>query len=397
MPQIKPVPGTKIGLYDISDWNRATIADGKWLNDNTIQPLEDNEWILASAINNVSAKVDKIEQRSDVADVVGTHKDLLDYSADLSERDIVKVLCDSAYNDAQVYWRVDPDGSVEGVDYNWTYVGSAANVRLTSQDGSIGISEITGGYDLSIAAKPSVMFTYSQSKTGSGSFTFNNPISSEGDAITFDNNTMTLSKGFYHVDLKLNVNSNERSNRILRFYLSDTANQSPNHSTISSMDNGAVGYYEFDLSYQGCPIKYDIGYDIEITDDSKTYSVSILAPDGEAIPSSVTSQISAFNIHKLTGSAGGGGGGGGGGEYRAGWGIQINDSTISVNDNDVQRKLTAGTGIVINDDYVISATGGSQEVYDLSAGPGLSITRDDENKRITISLDLGYEDLPDNP
>ena len=392
MPHIKPVPGTEISLYDISDWNRATIADGKWLNDNTIQPLEDNEWILASAINNVSAKVDKIEQRSDVADVVGTHKDLLDYSADLSERDIVKVLCDSGYNDAQVYWRVDPDGSVEGVDYNWTYVGSAANVRLTSQDGSIGISEITGGYDLSIAAKPSVMFTYSQSRTGSGSFTFNNPISSEGDAITFASNTMTLSKGFYHVDLKLNVNSNERSNRILRFYLSDTAD----HSTISSLNNEAVGLYEFDLSYQGCPIKYDIGYDIEITDDSKTYSVSILAPDGESIPSTVTSQISAFNIHKLTGSAGGGSGGSG--EYYSGWGIQINNSTISVNNQQVQRKLTAGTGIVIDDDGGISATGGgSQEVYDLSAGPGLTITRDDENKRITISLNLGYEDLPDNP
>ena len=394
MPQIKPVPGTEIGLYDISGWNRATIADGKWLNSNTIQPLEDNEWILASAINNVSAKVDQIEQRSDVADVVGTHQDLLDYSADLSERDIVKVLCDSGYNDAQVYWRVDPDGSVEGEYYNWDYVGSAANVRLTSKDGSIGISEITGGYDLSIAAKPSVMFTYSQSRTGSGPFTFNDPISSEGDAITFDNNTLSLSKGFYHVDLKLNVNSNERSNRILRFYLSDTANK----STISSLNNSAVGYYEFDLSYQGCPIKYDIGYDIEITDDSKTYSVTILAPDGEAIPSSVTSQISAFNIHKLTGSAGGGGGGGGGGDYSPGWGIQINNSTISVNDNDVQRKLRAGTGIVIDDNGGISATGGgSQEVYDLSAGPGLTITRDDENKRITISLDLGYEDLPDNP
>lgn len=394
MPQIKPVPGTEIGLYDISGWNRATIADGKWLNANTIQPLEDNEWILASAINNVSAKVDQIEQRSDVVDVVGTHQDLLDYSADLSERDIVKVLCDSAYNDAQVYWRVDPEGSVEGEYYNWDYVGSAANVRLTSQDGSIGISEITGGYDLSIAAKPSVMFTYSQSRSGSGSFTFNDPITSEGDAITFDSDTMTLSKGFYHVDLKLNVTSSVQSNRILRFYLSDTANK----STISSLNNDAVGLYEFDLSYQGCPIKYDIGYDIEITDDSKTYSVSILAPDGESIPSTVTSQISAFNIHKLTGSAGGGGGGGGGDEYSAGWGIRINNSKISVNDSDVQRKLTAGTGIVIDDDGGISATGGgSQEVYDLSAGPGLTITRDDVNKRITISLDLGYEDLPDNP
>jgi hypothetical protein len=123
-----------------------------------------------------------------------------------------------------------------------------------------------------------------------------------------------------------------------------------------------------------------------------------LAEGEDTFPSTVTSQISAFNIHKLTGSAGGGGGGGGGGDYSPGWGIQINNSTISVNDNDVQRKLRAGTGIVIDDNGGISATGGgSQEVYDLSAGPGLTITRDDVNKRIMISLDLTYEDLPDNP
>jgi hypothetical protein len=43
----------KIGniiLEDVSGWDRSTIADGKWLNDNTIDPLWKNEIELAKAI-----------------------------------------------------------------------------------------------------------------------------------------------------------------------------------------------------------------------------------------------------------------------------------------------------------------------------------------------------------
>ena len=45
-----PVDGTDIELYEVSKWNRRTIADGNWLNDNNIEPLMDNDIILAKAI-----------------------------------------------------------------------------------------------------------------------------------------------------------------------------------------------------------------------------------------------------------------------------------------------------------------------------------------------------------
>ena len=45
-----PVDGTDIELYQVSKWNRRTIADGNWLNDNNIEPLMDNDIILAKAI-----------------------------------------------------------------------------------------------------------------------------------------------------------------------------------------------------------------------------------------------------------------------------------------------------------------------------------------------------------
>lgn len=48
--QLFPVDGTDIELYEVSKWNRRTIADGNWLNDNNIEPLMDNDIILAKAI-----------------------------------------------------------------------------------------------------------------------------------------------------------------------------------------------------------------------------------------------------------------------------------------------------------------------------------------------------------
>ena len=48
-PQFR-VEGTDIDLYEVSKWNRRTIADGNWLNDNNIEPAMDNDIILAKAI-----------------------------------------------------------------------------------------------------------------------------------------------------------------------------------------------------------------------------------------------------------------------------------------------------------------------------------------------------------
>lgn len=44
------VDGTDIKLYEFTKWNRRTIADGNWLNDNNIEPAMDNDIILAKAI-----------------------------------------------------------------------------------------------------------------------------------------------------------------------------------------------------------------------------------------------------------------------------------------------------------------------------------------------------------
>lgn len=121
MPDKTRVDGTNIELYDVSPWSRSTIADGKWLNSNTIQPLEDNEYILASAIGDVSGVVDLIQAQSDVVDVVGSYEQLVNYNEQLTDRDIVKVLVDSRYDSAESYNRMI--GGEPG-SYTWSAIGS---------------------------------------------------------------------------------------------------------------------------------------------------------------------------------------------------------------------------------------------------------------------------------
>ena len=55
------VEGTDIDLYEVSKWNRRTIADGNWLNDNSIEPLINNDIILAKSIKKVEVKPDEDE------------------------------------------------------------------------------------------------------------------------------------------------------------------------------------------------------------------------------------------------------------------------------------------------------------------------------------------------
>ena len=152
--QKKLVDGTKISLYDQEVWDRNTVADGVWLQSETLEPISANDRILASAINYVSEGVDRLTGRidsltnaSDVIDVYGDWDDfttnsgkLFDTSA-ITDNDIIKVLNDkNAYpnplfphaekltsghqtyfrwsaDDAHAEWPLDP---TEG---QWEFIG----------------------------------------------------------------------------------------------------------------------------------------------------------------------------------------------------------------------------------------------------------------------------------
>jgi hypothetical protein len=101
------VEGTKISLYNQAKWSRTTVADGKWLQNETLEPISANDRILASAIDYVSGGVDNLSTRidfltdaTDVINVYGNWDDFINNSGLLFEtsaitnNDIIKVLND---------------------------------------------------------------------------------------------------------------------------------------------------------------------------------------------------------------------------------------------------------------------------------------------------------------
>ena len=178
--QKKLVDGTKISLYDQEAWDRNTVADGVWLQSETLEPISANDRILASAINYVSEGVDRLTSRidsltnaSDVIDVYGDWDDftnnsgkLFDTSA-ITDNDIIKVLNDkNAYpnplfphaekltsghqtyfrwsaDDAHAEWPLDPtEGQWEFIGhlepyYNITEIDDTVNYLSDTIDNAI--------------------------------------------------------------------------------------------------------------------------------------------------------------------------------------------------------------------------------------------------------------------
>lgn len=152
----KQVSGTDIYLYDQAIWDRRTVADGRYLQQSTLEPISANDRILASAITDTSGilqeeiiylgdnignlsgdlyitssylneEIDKINARSDVTDVVGSYTAFEQLSAEviagtyeISDGDIIKILNDETRDHGQTYYRYSANAPETSA---WTYVG----------------------------------------------------------------------------------------------------------------------------------------------------------------------------------------------------------------------------------------------------------------------------------
>ena len=142
------VEGTDIELYDQATWSRATVADGKWLQNETLEPISANDRILASAINYVSggvddlsARIDLLEDATDVINIYGTWNEFISTSGNLfdvsaiTDNDIIKVLNDPnqyppelTAGSHQTYFRwivtaEDPHKPLIPTEGEWNYIG----------------------------------------------------------------------------------------------------------------------------------------------------------------------------------------------------------------------------------------------------------------------------------
>lgn len=139
-------------------WTRNTVADGKWLNKETIEPFSGRDQYLLDSLNqtydecsafsgDLQGQIDVIEARSDVIDVVGTYADFsakyiehFDPSM-ISDKDVIKILKDEEENNAQTYYRWlsaynawEYVGQVEPHYYIATFTTNTLEVKNTADD-----------------------------------------------------------------------------------------------------------------------------------------------------------------------------------------------------------------------------------------------------------------------
>lgn len=143
----KPTPNEFNNNYPVAGWNRNTVADGNWLNNNTIKPLQERDVFLLELINE---KADEYETRDAEASLNESFNNL--------KQEIEDTFSLSAGHNIRI--DEDPDGktlTINAIDTPTDkFVTSAIN---TFEDGKSYTLEKNGnttkwvGYDLSDIGK----------------------------------------------------------------------------------------------------------------------------------------------------------------------------------------------------------------------------------------------------
>lgn len=211
--------------------------------------------------------------------------------------------------------------------------GSVGIGSITSSDGSISVTPTSTGVDLRVDLEtPSILRATAQNMTGDGLFQFSE-LQRDGQGATVDvSGKVILSEGWWHYDATA------------RLRWPGTPGVGGTQSVSIYTANGSDSM-DFDMSYAHSET-VQISGEYKAASDGTQF---VLGMTG--IPAGLTVELVDFGIHSIVG------GSTSDGVYYAGEGIQIDETTrvISVDTDTVQEKLTAGTGITIENN-VISAT-----------------------------------------
>lgn len=210
---------------------------------------------------------------------------------------------------------------------------------ITSSDGSISVTPTSTGVDLRVDLEaPSILRATAQSMTGDGLFQFSE-LQRDGQGATVDvSGKVILSGGWWHYDATAR----------LRWPWTPGVGGTQSVSIYTANGSDSM---DFDLSYAHSET-VQISGEYKAASDGTQF---VLGMTG--IPAGLTVELVDFGIHSIVG------GSTSDGVYYAGEGIQIDETTrvISVDTDTVQEKLTAGTGITIENN-VISASGSFAQV-----------------------------------
>ena len=176
---------------------------------------------------------------------------------------------------------------------------------ITSDDGSIIVTPTDHGSDISLP-KASVVQAASSELNAAGTFSIYEIKKQQGTDIWLDQTTNKLmcNKGWYHCDVSVVMQNSTARNEMLVVGFSDTLEQ-------------WHGDYNLDLSYtnQRCE---SFSFDVYIARDGTELSII----ETQALPSGIKMYLHTFDVHTLfCGSLGGH-------EYTAGNGIEISDDDV---------------------------------------------------------------------
>ena len=236
---------------------------------------------------------------------------------------------DSAAYDVFVYNRY---GSLLFSRYNVTPSngGGISMASITSEDGSITVTQTEAGVDLSVNGhEASVLRATAIPLTADGSFVFTRR-QKTGESVDVGQQGNILAKtGWFHYDITAELVWN-----------SSNANQV---STVTLSSNVNSASDAFDLSYPHSDF-VQLSGEWKALEDNTVFSISVTG-----IPQGMTVKISDFGIHAINGG-GSGSGGGGGATYTGVDGIIVDNDNAEIKpDFDVvQHKLIEGNNISIS-------------------------------------------------
>ena len=148
-------------------WSRSTIADGKWMQDNTLTPLNNNDERLGIYIDKVVESLNaEIADRSDLTEVVNDHTTEIGQIQD-AIHNVNSSLTDKKVKQTELAFNGSATKTVKSITQNVNgelnvefedidLPQEVPNVEIKSKDGSVNVAESTDSqtntktFDLSV-------------------------------------------------------------------------------------------------------------------------------------------------------------------------------------------------------------------------------------------------------
>lgn len=236
--------------------------------------------------------------------------------------------------------------------------GVSAELDETTNTWTVGLDDNYLSY--AQATSQSTVLTTNPQNLGN----FDN-ISVIGDKIALSQNTITLHKGLYHVDIQVNVTINDISNAYYDVVLSNSLS----NGALAKVIDGSFGHTE----------TLDLSFDIKLTDNTGTLTFTL-----NGLPAGTTYFVKNLQIHELTTvdsileiT---------GGEYTGGDAVSIQNNVVSV-------KYDSASGIGLNSNNELYVKLGKGLTFDTEGAAAGTLTLDNVTEEVVQTVEELKDDL----